>query len=84
MKINGYQSALIVTDPPHSRRVMVLLSLLESAEDENMHFYLIGSEVDWWNKNAYYKNEHARKSVWHECMGILYSLWTYGIPGTRI
>ena len=79
MKTNGYHSAPIVTDPPHTRRVKVLLSLSTYEGDEDMHFYLVGSEVEWWNRDTYYKSERARKSVWHECKGILYGIWKYGI-----
>jgi hypothetical protein len=79
MKGNGYKSALIVTDPPHSRRVSLLISLVSVEGDETMNFHIIGSDVQWWNSEQYYKNEHARSFVQNESIKILYSLFAYGI-----
>ena len=74
LKKHGYRSALIVTDPPHSRRVSLLTSLLSVEGDENMIYYMIGSDVQWWDAGQYYMNEHARNSVMHESIKILYHL----------
>ncbi len=77
MKKHSYKSALIVTDPPHSRRVSLLTSLISVEGDEGMTFRMIGSGVKWWDKENYYENKRARSSVEHEIMGILYSFFTY-------
>ena len=79
MRKHGYRTALIVTDPPHTRRVRVLLSLLERKEDDPLYFYLVGSGVNWWNKTAYYTNSWACQEVWHELKGIGYALLVYGL-----
>ena len=71
MAEHGYKSALIVTDPPHSRRVSLLTSL---NNDDNMTFRMLGSDVQWWDAEHYYKNERARDFVWHEVVGIAYEL----------
>ncbi len=78
MKEYDYKSALIVTDPPHSRRVSLLSSLLSVEDDETMTFHIIDSGVKWWDREYYYKNERARESVQYEIVGIFYSLITYG------
>ena len=75
---HGYSSALIVTDPPHSARVALLLSLIDP-QDSTLHFRIIGSHVAWWDPKHYYRNTRALKAVWHESLGILYSIWQYGI-----
>ena len=74
MKKNGYKSALIVTDPPHSRRVSLLTSRLSAEGDETMTFRVIGSDVKWWDRENYYKNERARGFVGHESIKVLYHL----------
>ena len=77
MKEHSYKSALIVTDPPHSGRVSLLTSLVSIEEDDNLTFRMIGSDVKWWNREHYYKNERARRAVVHETMGITYSFFAY-------
>jgi len=74
MKENAYKNALIITDPPHSRRVSLLTSWIRVEGDENMKFRIIKSDVKWWDREHYYNNAHARASVWHEMMGIVYGL----------
>jgi alcohol dehydrogenase class IV len=78
MVVHGYRSALIVTDPPHSRRVEILLSLLHVPGDEKMSFRIVSSEQPWWNAERYYENAHARKAVMHESVKILGSYLLYG------
>ena len=71
MKKYNYKSALIVTDPPHSRRVKLLTSILLE-EDNSIKYYIISSDVKWWNARNYYLDEHARSFVFYESMKILY------------
>ena len=78
MKAHGYKSALIVTDPPHSRRVRLLTSLVNIEGDEAMRFHIAGSDVEWWNREHYYKNERAIGTVKNESIKILYSVAAYG------
>ena len=78
MKKKGYKTALVVTDPPHSGRARILISLVSIDGDEAMEFHMIGSDVAWWDA-AYYKNERSVGAVLHESMGILYAFVMYGI-----
>ena len=75
---HGYKSALIVTDPPHSRRVSVLHSLLD-IEDEDVDFHMVSSKVLWWNENKYYDDKRSGEFVFAETVRILYSVFCYGI-----
>lgn len=77
MKAHRYKSALIVTDPPHSKRVKLLTSLLKIEGDKKMTFRVIGSDVKWWDATQYYKNERARSFVWHEVPKIIYTRFIY-------
>lgn len=76
---HGYKSALIVTDPPHSRRISLLNTLLFLEGDAEMIFHIIGSDVKWWDREYYYNNQHARNAVVHESIRIVYSFIVYGI-----
>lgn len=78
MRINGYKSALIVTDPPHSRRVAFLMSLHLKESNENVQFRIIGSDVPWWNKEYYYHDKRAITFVKNESLRIIYRFITYG------
>jgi len=73
MKKHNYKSALIVTDPPHSKRVKLLTTIVLN-EDQSRVYYIIGSDVKWWNGQYYYLNEHARSFVFYESIKILYHL----------
>jgi len=76
MHKHHYGSAIIVTDPPHTRRVKLLASEVLK-EDSNLSFYIVGTDVVWWNKYHYYKNMHAFNFVWHEVPKIVYR-WIKG------
>lgn len=70
MKKHGHESALIVTDPPHSRRVSMLLSSI--INDEEIHFRIVGSDVKWWDREKYYDQLRSAKAVLNESMKIVY------------
>lgn len=78
MKEHGYSSALIVTDPPHARRVRLLTSLLSTKGDEAMDFHLASSGVKWWNAEHYYTNKRAVSAAKNESLKLLYSVVAYG------
>lgn len=76
MHTHHYSSAIIVTDPPHTRRVKLLASqVLE--DDSNITLYMVGTDVSWWNKFTYYRNARALKFVWYEVPKIVYR-WIKG------
>ncbi len=77
MKDHAYSSALIVTDPTHSRRFSLLTSLISVEGDENMTFYMVSSNVKWWDREYYYKNKVAREQVKWEMIKIPYNFMKY-------
>ena len=79
MKEHAYRSALIVTDPPHSRRISLLTSMVSIEDDETMTFRIIDSGVKWWDKDNYYKNKRARGFVMQEIVKIPYNVIAYSI-----
>lgn len=75
MNKHHFKSALIVTDPPHSLRVKVLLSIIDRDLNGKMEFYIVGSGVKWWDREHYYRNETARKYAMIEVLKIPYNLY---------
>ena len=77
MKEHAYSSALIVTDPTHSRRFSLLTSLISVEGDENMTFHMVASGVKWWDADNYYKSKTARDHVKWEMIKIPYNFMKY-------
>ncbi len=75
----GYKTALVVTDPPHSRRVSVLGSVLSVEDESDLTLRMVSSEVNWWKAKSYYNDERSGETVLSESMRILYSILCYGI-----
>ena len=73
MKKHNYTSALIVTDPTHSRRVRLLCSLIPSG-DAMQKFDIVSSGVEWWNAECYWCNKQSKTRVKSETIRILYTL----------
>ena len=75
MAEHGYGSALIVTDPPHSRRFDILAHVVSVPGDETIHFRYVASGVKWWDKDVYYKNKTAKAYALTEFLKIPYNLY---------
>ena len=76
---HGYTTALVVTDPPHSRRVWVLDVMLGIKNDGALNLHIVSSGVSWWKAEKYYDDERSGKTVLSETIRILYSILCYGI-----
>lgn len=74
-----YTSAIIVSNTPHTRRIKILIHLLKVHNDDNLKFYIVGSEEKWWNSAAYYKNKQARMFASREIVKILYAYIVYDL-----
>ena len=79
MVTHHYRDVLIVTDPPHSRRVKILFSILDVQGDEALSVHVVSSHVAWWKAKTYYDDIRSGKAVFLETIRILYSLVCYGI-----
>ena len=73
MKKHNYDSALIVTDPTHARRVSLLCSLIPSG-DVKQNFHIVGSGVKWWSRECYWCSKRSRELIKSETLRILYTL----------
>ena len=76
---HGYKTALIVTDPPHSRRVNVLDNVLSVNGDNDLVLRIVSSGVSWWKPKRYFDDERSGETVLSETIRILYSIGCYGI-----
>jgi len=77
MILNNYSSAIIVSDNPHTARIKLLLNIFK--KDNNLIFYVVGSNPDWWNDGQYYKSKMAISYVINESLKIVYTAVAYGI-----
>ncbi len=76
---NQCTSAIIVSDPPHTKRIKYLLSKIHKSNDEHLNFILVKSEVSWWNKETYYENKKAQMFALSESFKLIYSYFMYEI-----
>ena len=83
MKEHACTSALIVTDPTHSRRFSLLTSLISVEGDENMTFHMVASGVKWWDREYYYRHKVARDHVKWEMIKIPYNVMKYLIEPSK-
>lgn len=79
MAKHHYWSAIIVTDPPHSRRIKVLTNLISVKNDEEFSYVFVGSDVAWWHRNKYYQNRKAFRFARNEILRIPYTYLYYGL-----
>lgn len=76
---NQYTSAIIVSDPPHTKRIRYLLNKIHKSNDKHLNFILVKSDVTWWNKENYYTNKRAQIFALSENFKLIYSYFIYGI-----
>jgi len=76
---NGYKTVLLVTDPPHSRRVSVLNTILNIEGDSDITLRMVSSKVSWWKAKKYYDDKRSGETTLSETIRILYSILCYGI-----
>lgn len=69
------QSVIIVTDPPHIRRVYWVCQQI--LKPEGIHYQLVASEPDWWNATYWWENPYAREFASMEYIKLLYYLVHY-------
>ena len=75
---HGLQSALFVTDPTHSRRVM-LLSKLAGYKRSGIRITIVGSGVKWWDPSFYYLSKEGLAYSLLEVIKIPHNILFYGL-----
>lgn len=74
-----YKSAIFVSHPPHSRRIMFLAKFVNNYDDANLSCIVVGSDVKWWNRTSYYKNKRARMAVIEQMSKLVHNFIAYGV-----
>lgn len=74
---NQYKSAIIISDPPHAKRVKYLINKIHKSGDEYLNFSIVKSEVNWWDKEIYYMNKKAQVFALSEGFKLIYSYFIY-------
>jgi hypothetical protein len=71
-------SAMIVTEAPHSRRIMLFSKIINNNKKE-LTINVIASEFKNWDSEFYYNNKQARQYAFSELIKIAYNSFVYGI-----
>lgn len=70
MDEKGWRRVLVVSDPPHLRRLQ--LAWGHALADAGQQFVLIASSADWWHPDAWWRDGRSARFVGREFMGLGY------------
>ncbi len=79
MAEHHYESVIIISDPPHTRRIKILTNLISVKGDEKFSYVFVGSVVAWWHRSKYYQNRSALHFALGEILKIPYTYVYYGL-----
>ena len=82
MKDYNFKNVSIVSDPFHTRRIQILADLFDF-EKVGIELNIVGSDLSWWNKSTYYKEEKAIEVAFSELIKIPYNFIKYGLLYTE-
>ena len=82
MKDYNFKNVSIVSDPYHTRRIQILADLFDF-EKVGIELNIVGSDLSWWNKSTYYKEEKAIEVAFSELIKIPYNFIKYGLLYTK-
>lgn len=72
MKLSNFTSVLIVSDPPHLRRIRMLSEKI--LQRNGIKYCITGGEPRWWNRDNYYSNPRAIIYTVREMVKIPYNM----------
>ena len=73
------KNAIFITEPPHSRRILLFTKILSVDGDENLTFSVVGADYKNWHKERYYEDKYAKNYAFSEAVKIVYGLFVYGV-----
>jgi len=76
---NNFNSAIIVSNPSHSRRIKALINILNVEDDDKLTFTIVGAEASNWTTQEYYKSKKGQVTVAYEWVKLFSSYIAYGI-----
>jgi len=75
-----YTSALFVSHPFHSRRIITLANSIAHYKDDGLHISVVSCQPKDWDKDNYYKNKKEMISALSETVKLVYNLIKYSPP----
>lgn len=70
---NNLKSALIVSAPPSTRRMIFIAKHIVTFDMYGLSVRMIGSDTLWWNREYFYKNKYATNYAILEVIKLLYN-----------
>ena len=70
MQKQKWQSVIIVSDPPHMRRLAWTWARV--FKDSGLHYVLVASEPEWWSPGGWWKYEQSGAFVIMEYIKLAY------------
>lgn len=68
-----------ITEPPHSRRIIMIFSMLSLADDAHLNVTVVGSDYKNWSRDRYYENKFTKNYAFIEVLKIIYAVLKYKI-----
>lgn len=75
MRARGWHKALVVSDPPHMRRLDWVWRQVFSGSGKS--YVLVASEPGWWDADRWWTSEKSAQFVLTELIKIAYYVWKY-------
>jgi len=72
-------SVIFITDPPHSRRIQILVDFIVNYKKDDLTYTIVSSNAKWWNKNTFFLEKNALIFAISEVIKIPYNYIAYGI-----
>lgn len=79
MKENNLNTVTFISDPAHSKRIILFFKYLTNIDDENFSYQVVAAEDIEWNKSNYYENKYSFSYAITELAKIFYGFVKYGI-----
>lgn len=77
MREKGWKHVMVVSDPPHMRRLNWIWSQVFKGSE--FQYTTVVSEPSWWNTEVWWANDHASKFVHREYRALLYYWFMHGL-----
>ena len=77
LRNNGWRTVIVVSDPPHMRRLDWIWGKVFDGTERN--YRLVASQPDWWDGSRWWANEMSAKFVANELIKLVYYPFKYGI-----
>ena len=76
---NKLENVTFISDPAHSKRILLFSDFLNIKGDENLSYKVVAAYDKYWQKYTYYKNKYSLTYALTEFSKILYGIFVYGI-----